>query len=332
MPLFHPLRSLAARLCLMLAALALPLEPVAMAQQPPSEEARARFKRGTDLFAEHDYRAALIEFERAYQLAPNWKVLFNIGQVQYLLQDYAGALVSFERYLREGGPNVPSDRRQTVRADVEKLKTRVAYVEVAVNEPGAEVLVDDVIKGTTPLAEPLVVSAGRRKLTVSKQGFAPATRIVDVAGGDAHKLSVELALIAPVPGGATNPSPPTPLPPPPDEPGAEVPWAGWIATGVFATAAIVLGALAINAKNQFSDTEGRLTSAEELQSKRAELLGFSIATDVMIGVTAISAGVSLYFTIVAVTGDNDAPSSRGVPPALGLRVGAGQVAIEGRMR
>src|SRR4026208_2260108 len=60
-----------------------------LAQSPPSEEprasktdeARARYERGLKLYSDGAYDAARSEFERAYAIAPTYKVLYNIGLV-----------------------------------------------------------------------------------------------------------------------------------------------------------------------------------------------------------------------------------------------------------
>src|SRR5215218_10346672 len=75
------------------------------------DEAKSRFLKGLDLFKEGDYQAALIEFRRANELAPNYNVLYNIGQVYFQLTDYPNALNSLERYLKEGGDQVSAKRR-----------------------------------------------------------------------------------------------------------------------------------------------------------------------------------------------------------------------------
>src|SRR5438105_2983977 len=80
------------------------------AQPSPVDQAKAHFKNGTDLYDENNFRGALVEFQRAYELAPSYKILFNIGQVDMELQDYAGAMTAYARYLREGGPDVSADR------------------------------------------------------------------------------------------------------------------------------------------------------------------------------------------------------------------------------
>src|SRR5690349_16550442 len=76
-----------------------------------TEEAKSHFQRAVELFHEADFRAALIEFQRAYDAAPNYKVLYNLGQTSLELQDYAGALKAFRGYLDGGGREIPAARR-----------------------------------------------------------------------------------------------------------------------------------------------------------------------------------------------------------------------------
>src|SRR5206468_1906893 len=97
------------------------------------EEAAARYKRGTELYAEGNFSAALIEFKKAYELTNAYKVLYNIGQVCYQLQDYVCALTSFEEYLKRGGVNVAANRKAEVEAEIKKLRPRIATCAIKTN-------------------------------------------------------------------------------------------------------------------------------------------------------------------------------------------------------
>jgi tetratricopeptide (TPR) repeat protein len=154
-------------------------QPGAAPSEAPVEEARTRFSRGVELYKEGDFRAAIIEFNRAYEVAPNFRVLFNIGQAQQELQNYAAALDAFERYLKDGGGEVPPDRAEHVRGEIQKLVGRVASITVKVNVSGATLRVDDVNVGTTPIAARIRISAGRRKISVSKSGYQSVTQDLD---------------------------------------------------------------------------------------------------------------------------------------------------------
>src|SRR5688572_7180331 len=97
------------------------------------EEARQRFQKGVQLFKEWSFEAALAEFRKAYQLAPSYRVLYNIAQVHYELKNYVDALKAFRQYLNEGAGDVAPDRRAQVEAEIRKLEGRVGYIEVIAN-------------------------------------------------------------------------------------------------------------------------------------------------------------------------------------------------------
>src|SRR4051812_11192477 len=99
--------------------------------QAPSEasqkEANTHFQRAVQLYSEADYRAALVEFKRAYEIAPHVAVLYNIGQAHYQLQNYAEALSSFERFVAEGGTAHKAEVDQAISV----LQTRVGKVDIS---------------------------------------------------------------------------------------------------------------------------------------------------------------------------------------------------------
>src|SRR5690606_12331487 len=102
---------------------------------------------------------------------------YNMGRIQRQQNNYAAAMRSFTRYLREGGDNIPAERRQEVEAELAILKPRVASVSVTVNIDGADVYADDVpvctatiessCVGKSPLEAPIILNPGRHKITAS---------------------------------------------------------------------------------------------------------------------------------------------------------------------
>jgi hypothetical protein len=334
----------AAALCAALL-LASPVNHV-FAQEGPTkaqrDEAASRFRKGIELYNEGDNQAALAEFKRAYALAPNFAVLYNIGQVQFQIQDYPGALSAFERYLSEGGNRVPAARRAEVERDVAKLKSRVAYLDISASVDGAEISIDDVAVGKAPLAKPVMVSAGRHRVTASRDGRVAATRIVEIASGDTVDVKLELpengSSTAPTPVPAPGPGPDpatstvlpggdttTPQPAAPDDkPG--IPWIGWGITGALAAGATVCGILALSASSDLEEERGRQqTDADTLPDAGTKTTGLALATDILAGGALIAAGVSLYFTVKAV---NASPSSGSTGVVKETRVLAGPRGIQ----
>src|SRR4051812_25706672 len=227
-------------------ALRLVLAVTAAEARPPSKndvaEAHRRFQRATELYEESNLAGALAEFRKAYALAPNYKVLYNIGQLCFLLQDYPCAYTSFSRYLAEGATDISPERREEVQRDVTRLQARVARLRIVASKPGAEVTIDDVAVGKTPLAEPVPVAAGRPRVQVTLPGYAPVSRVVEVAGMETADVEVDLVPESVAAGRALEVSSRMAAR---DTPGrtvsAPVPKVPWVITGVLAAAAGVSG-------------------------------------------------------------------------------------------
>ena len=252
------------------------------------KEASKHFQRGVTLYNEADYRAALVEFRRAYEIAPNAAVLYNLGQTHYQLQNYAAALVTLERYLTESPANAA--HRHEVEQTIETLKARVGKIAVSTDAPDCEITVDDELIGKTPLDDPQLVSIGRRKVTAICRGRAAETRFVDVAAGDTVKLSL------------VNP----------DGPGGRAPSGtgsdgglhgrdlitpGWIATGVFGAGAITTGVLAYLASRDLQTSRTTYpTSRDDLDRKSSHVVTLSAVADVLAAATLITGGLTLTLT------------------------------------
>lgn len=300
----------------------------APAAAPEAEEGKSRFQRGVQLFREGDFRSALVEFQRSYDLSKNFKVLYNIGQTQYELSDYAGALRSFRRYLQEGASEIDAKRRGEVEDDLRKLGDRVATLDIQCNVEGAEVLVDDVVIGRTPLSEGVLVSMGRRKVVVQKDGVVAPARFVDLAGGDRVPVKVELNDARPAPSAAppvavAPASPPPPSAPPP-EPSNTGFWVSLAVTGGLWAGTGIVGGLALSAH---SDEESRLgtygATAADISSAHSKTKSLALVADVLGGTAIAMTAVTILLGTRG--GDSDAPAAS----TATLRIGPGNVAVRG---
>jgi PEGA domain len=153
-------------------------------------EATAHFQAGVALVDRGNDKGALVEFEQAYKLLPDWQYLFNIGVLQRKLFRYGDAIRTFERYLADGAANVPADRRSKVETELAELRNLVGDIVLTVVGPPARIELDDVYIGDSPLPDPLVVAAGPHTLRVTRDGFDPAQQELVVVKGQ----RVEVAL------------------------------------------------------------------------------------------------------------------------------------------
>lgn len=302
-----------------------PAPAFAQADTSSRQNAGKRFNRGIELYEEGDYAAALVEFRRAYDLSPNYRVLYNVALAQYQLGDYAGALATLEQYLEEGGTEIEADKRATVEKELKRMQGRVGTIDVEVDEEGAVVTVDGEEVGTTPLDGPVRVSIGSREVAVRK-GDRRVSKRIDVAGGDA--LELELILPMPKDDGAT----PSPAPSGDAKAsGASYATAGvlWAFAGAGAIATVVTGTLALGASSDLEDLRGQLGSTQaDREDKQSEVARLGVVTDVLWVTSAVLGVMALTFTIAPPGGDDDGDTETALD-SLDLRAGPGGVSLQG---
>jgi tetratricopeptide (TPR) repeat protein len=303
---------------LVLLAVALCAGGAAAQENDGVREAGKHFQRGVALYNEADYRSALVEFKRAGALAPNAAVLYNIGETQYQLQDYAGALGSFERYLGEASPNDP--HRNEVENNVQALRSRVGFVAVTTVPPGAEITIDDQPVGRTPLDKPIRVGIGQRKVVATLAGRQAVVRYIDVAAEDNVSVSLQLG---------SSISAETALPAATPSVAAESPRAarggggsttrvlGWVATGVLAAGGVTFGVLAINKASDLKTQRGTYPTSTAALDHTANLTTtYSILADALGAGALIVGGITLYSTLSSPT---NAGSGRAAHLTLGYK-------------
>jgi tetratricopeptide (TPR) repeat protein len=256
------------------------------------DEAMPHFNRGVDLYDENDFSGALVEFKRTYDISQDFHVLFNIAQTHYQLQNYAAALVAFQRYLDEGASAIDHKRRAYVEGEMQRLRGRVAQLHVSVNVSNAEISVDDEKVGTSPLDHPITVSQGKRKITASIAGKPPVTKMVEVAGGDSTDITLQI----------DSDAAPPPRPPPAVvvEMHRHVPWAAW---GVAGGLAVVWGATGVIALVFSGIAQTKLNtygaSPTDISSPQNAAKAFALASDISLGCTVVAVGIATVMTLLA---------------------------------
>lgn len=263
-----------------------------------TEEASHRFQRGVALYKERSYDAALAEFNRAYELAPDYRVLFNIAQVQAERGDFVAAVKCFRQYLQEGGSAIPDTRVADVKAEIARLEGRIAEVHVITNVQGAELLIDGESVGFLPSAA-IAVSSGVRRVAVRKKGYETEERRLMLTGGEETTLQLTLKselATQPAPEDAkkgTNSDGSPRLRSSESNPGL---WISLGVMGVAGAATAVFGALAYKADNQLDDELNRYpASPEPIDERRRELKRFAVLTDSSGALTLIGLGATIYF-------------------------------------
>jgi hypothetical protein len=229
--------------------------------------------------------------------------LFNIGQVSVQLGRYARAVQALKQYLTLGGKNIAPARVASVQEDLRMLEGRTAHLQISSNVEGAEVLLDDVRIGVTPIEGSLLVDAGEHRLTLQKSGYVSRTERLVLAGRDENKQLLDLAevpkaVVQPIPSTIiTQPKPSATEPAKPISTRTQLLYVGAGATSLFAVAWAVTGYVGIKAAGDLHDALQRPSSQGELDSYRNKARGALIASDILGATTLIVGGTTLYFTL-----------------------------------
>lgn len=291
------------------------------AEEPRSaaaEEASGHFQRGAQFFRENNLDAALAAFTRAYEVLPNFRVLYNIGQVQAGRHDYIAAIRAFDAYLEQGGTDLPEERRTQVQAEITSLRQKISPLTVTCNVAGAELRIDGVVAGSLPLQSPIEVNAGLRRVTVTKPGYSTAERNVLVAGRQDLNVNVTLEAVR-----SQLLAPRVSAPPPTSERGGNPGlWFSVTATGVFAAGAAAFGIMTLQ-RDQDLDRELERYPADrqKVADLRDSIRLNAALTDGFAAASGASALLAVYFLV----------SNRSEPDRTRaqLLVGPRQVAVTG---
>jgi hypothetical protein len=180
--------------CWVIAAL-LSVAGAAHAEDKPdaSQSARAHFQAGLQNAEQGDVLTALNEFQAAYAIRPNFSVLYNIGQALSTLGRPLEAQAAFERYLAEGGPQIPEVRRRAVEALITSTRKRIGTLRI-VTPTGvdARVWLDGREISREQLTKSLPLAIGAHSVVAISGGNAVESRQVTVERDQPALLELKL--------------------------------------------------------------------------------------------------------------------------------------------
>lgn len=284
------------------------------------EQARKHFGQGLKLYRDGDFDAALVQFERAYAIKSNFKVLYNIAQCYFELHQYVEARDTLARYVKDGEGSIEPERKAAVENDLNELQRRIAHLKLTVNVDGSIVYIDGKKAGVTPLSAPIDVNEGQRTISVEARDHGTKQRVVRLAGGEEQQVSLdfeEAKANAPLVNGG----------PRADGSGRAQSsglGAGFWVTGIGALAlgagAGVTGYLALKTQDdRRQDLKRPGVTSTELEDSRSKAKTLALTTDILAGSAIVCAGVA---TVLLLTHDSG-------PQQVGLGVGPGNVSLRG---
>lgn len=155
------------------------------------KEFRTKKKDGDQAMRALRYEEAITAYEAARAIDPRPALLYNLGRAHEGLGEYATAVDYLERFVDEAPAHVRA-RAPKVKQLLEDLEKRVCRVTLISNVAGAEVVLRRQPMGTTPIDEPFRVNSGQAELVVTKEGYEPFRRKLDLPGGGGVTIDVNL--------------------------------------------------------------------------------------------------------------------------------------------
>ncbi len=169
------------------------IAPRAAVAESAEDRAKRHFKSGVNLYTDKNYAGAIAEFEAAYRLKPGASSLKNIALCQKGLFRYAEAADTLQLALKKHGSELADGERQAIEAAIEEFSALVGSIVVRTNVPSARISVDGRVLAATELGSALNVNVGEHTIVADAPGYARASRVVRVAGGQKNQ-PVDLAL------------------------------------------------------------------------------------------------------------------------------------------
>jgi hypothetical protein len=171
------------------------------------DEARGLFKQGVTMLQAGAFEHALDQFERAYELWKNPKILLNIATTLRELGRLPEAADAYELYQMD--PGADPERAEEVRKALADIDAKVVRLRVEVVTPGAVATINGTPlqrkrKSTTgrivrTMDEPesthkhsVRVMPGEHTIAASLDGYEPWSQVVVGEGGDEKALRIEL--------------------------------------------------------------------------------------------------------------------------------------------
>lgn len=169
-----------------------PAEPAP--KSPAEEEYERHMSVGVRLFRAGDFKAALVEFEAAYEAVPKASPLINQALCYRELNRFTKAVGSLELALSKHGSEMSeADKREAERA-IDEMKAVFGYVTVRLLPADAVLKIDDEEIAAGARDGKIPLTPGEHVVEASMQGYAPKRAAVRVVSGSDQTVDIELAV------------------------------------------------------------------------------------------------------------------------------------------
>jgi len=163
--------------------------------EAPEAAYQRHLDNGIKLFQDGNYRAAITEFEAAYEAQPKASPLVNIALSHKALFDYPKAIEALRKAVTEHADTLKPEHKAAAEKEIHDLEALLATVTVAVEPQHATLLLDGLELPSDSAGKPLTLSAGPHVLEARLQGYRSTTAKITITAGERNRR-IELKLAA----------------------------------------------------------------------------------------------------------------------------------------
>lgn len=163
----------------------------AFAQTSGNQAGRAAaYQKARGAMAAEDWRGAERIFNELWSKSHTYDVALGLGQVELNLKEYRASA----QHLAFGLRNLPPKEKPELEAKaldgLRFVKARVVELQVTVDRTGASVLIDGETIGVSPIEGAVFVDPGPHQIEAQMTGRAPAKQSFDAKAGETKTLSL----------------------------------------------------------------------------------------------------------------------------------------------
>jgi hypothetical protein len=172
-------------------------QPGSVADTAATARVSQLYNDGVNAAKNGDWKTAYESFLAAWKIRQHPQLAANLGRAELNLGKHRDAAEHLAYFLREA-KGIGKNDQAMARLLLNQAKRRVATVTVTVTRPGAEVLVDGLVVGVSPLAGEVFIEPGAHRFEARVGAVLGAPVIEKMAVGGLHEVELEVNVPAQV--------------------------------------------------------------------------------------------------------------------------------------
>ena len=165
------------------------------APAPPKDQASALFKKGLAAYDKGDFQEASTSWRAAWALKQTFDIAGNLGLVELKLGKFRDAAEHLDYAVKHFPPTDAEARRAGLQAKFAEARAQIGGLRITSVTAGADVLVDQVRVGTTPLGGEIFVLPGTHTIELVHRDYKPASQTIQVEKGSTKVVALTLEMV-----------------------------------------------------------------------------------------------------------------------------------------